>query len=392
MRNIFIFLTFTLFCQNNQPQTAETEIEIHGFLSRGYIKSSKYNYLADDSTSGTSKFGEFGINFGYQAHDRLRLSAQILARELGSAGEYNPNLDWAFLDYQLANWASLKYGKFFTPGGLYNEGRDADFLRNRIFLSHTIYSPNFRDLSTMSGLQLHGNIEIGENNSIDYTFSKGNVSFNDNSTFLVDFQFGVKKILKINTNTKGNIDNLISYSFIWNTWIEGLRLGFTQADISINIDATITPFGVKLASVLYDNSEVFKIHSIEYTRDNWRYTFERITGRMDRVGFGPTQVHFNLQSYYHQITYRLNDRYEFGILKSTAHENTLAGKNAIDQYQKDLTFTIRQDLSDSWVLKFEYHDMQGIGSFRDIFNPTTNATSNRGKNWDMFMTKITYSF
>ena len=38
-------------------------IEIHGFISQGYLLSNENNYLAD-SKEGTFQFNEMGINFG----------------------------------------------------------------------------------------------------------------------------------------------------------------------------------------------------------------------------------------------------------------------------------------------------------------------------------------
>ncbi|PCJ16287.1 MAG: hypothetical protein COB02_16680 [Candidatus Cloacimonadota bacterium] len=376
-------------------QASETEIEIHGYLSRGYIKTSKYNFLAENSSTGTSKWGELGINFGYQAHDRLRIGAQILARELGTVGKYKPTLDWAFLDYQLTDWATVRYGKFFTTGSLYNEGRDIDLLRNSILLPNAINSEDFRDISQMKGLSLHGDVNIGDKNSISYNFSKGNVSFDENSAFTSDIQsFFKQNPINLNTAVKLNADNVLAYSLVWNTWIKGLRLGFSSLNLNIGIDAKILPFQISLPSMIINNSKKLKVKSLEYVKNKWSYISEYVTGRLDFIGFGTTQTFISYQNHYHQLIYRLNERYGLGLINEKTHKNSLAGKDLINQYQKDLTFTLRVDISDNWLLKLEYHDLEGTTNLRGVLNPSGQfiPSFNKGENWDMFMAKVTYSF
>ena len=369
--------------QSQTLQASETEIDVHGYLSRGYMKSSKYNYLADNSKDGTTKWGEIGINFGYQAHDRLRIGFQVLARELGNAGNYEPHLDWGFLDYQLNEYAAIKYGKFFTPWGFYNEGRDVDILRNSILLPQSIYKEDYRDISLMKGLELHGEIPIGENNSIEYRLAKGNMDFDKGATFLLD----IKNDLGNPASVDMNINGFTSYGLVWNTWIEGLRLGLTSTEYDVDINATARPY------ILFDNTRNWEVASLEYTQNQWTYSFERLTAHFDQVFLGQTRPHWDIQSDYHQIIYRYNEKYEFGVVKTSEHNKTFENKSLIDQYLDDLGFTVRIDLTEDWTLKLEYHDMKGTNPLRALLNPTLpTPTNNLGENWDMFMAKVTYKF
>ena len=54
---------------------AEIEgVEIHGFISQGYIKSTKQNnFPVSDSGHGSFNFNDFGINFSKQITPALRL-------------------------------------------------------------------------------------------------------------------------------------------------------------------------------------------------------------------------------------------------------------------------------------------------------------------------------
>ncbi|PCJ21309.1 MAG: hypothetical protein COB02_01615 [Candidatus Cloacimonadota bacterium] len=379
---INLFFIFIFFVQYPLLKANETKIEVHGYLSRGYIKSSKYNYLAENSIDGTSKWGELGINFAIQAHDRLRIGLQVLARELGTAGKYDPRVDWAFLDYQLTNWASIKYGKFFISGGLYNEGRDVDLLRNSILLPQNVYSERFRDMALMKGLELHGTAEISKNNSIQYSLNKGRSSFEKDSGFISDFS----ALLPLPSFT-ANMKNIISSELIWNTWIQGLRLAISHTKVDVDVNSPFLP------PILFKNTKALKVVSLEYTKKQWRYTFERFTGHIDLIGLGPTISLFHIKNNYHQITYRLNEHYELGFIHAQSYTDE-KGKTNIDQYIKDNSFTISNNLSDNWLLKLEYHKVNGIAGLRPLLNPSgqINAISNKGKNWDIIMAKITYSF
>lgn len=384
---------------------SESEIEVHGYLSRGYMKSSKYNYLADNSKDGTSKFGEIGINFGYQAHDRLRFGAQILARELGSAGKYDPKLDWGFADYQLTDYASIKYGKFFAPWGLYNEGRDVDILRNSILPVQAIYSEDFRDVSLMKGLELHGSFDLNERNSLEYRFAKGNVDVDSDSVLSRDINAGLNPLYSagIAQATGGalnianpitaldmNINGMSAFGLVWNTWIDGLRLSFTSMEPDIDINAQVQVLGPQYTG--YDFAKNWNTSSLEYSKDQWTYAFEKTTYLIDTVTAQGRTPFLQKQAYYHQINYRLNDRYEFGVTRVNDYGNVLKGKNTIDLHHKDLAFTVRVDMAEDWVLKLEYHDLQGTGDLRTVLNPGVTATANQGENWDMIMAKVTYSF
>ncbi|MCO4783344.1 MAG: hypothetical protein KC646_13545 [Candidatus Cloacimonetes bacterium] len=386
-------------------KASETEIEVHGYMSRGYMKSDKYNYLAENSKDSTTKWGEIGINFGYQAHDRLRFGAQILARELGNAGEYNPELDWGFADYKLTDYASVKFGKFFVPWGLYNEGRDVDILRNSILPIQAVYNEDFRDISLLKGLELHGSFELGERNSIDYRLAKGNVDINSGSSLFKDVNFSLNKsysaaILQATAGAVNianpvnsldlNINGMTAYGLVWNTWVDGLRLGFTSMEPDIDINAQVAVIGPQYTK--YDFTENFEVSSVEYTKDQWTYSFEKMTYLINAVTSTGSTPFLKNHAYYHQINYRLNDRYELGLVRQNDYSNVLKGKNTINLYQNDLAFTVRVDMSEDWVLKLEYHDLEGTALLRDILNPGVTAAVNQGKDWDMIMAKVTYSF
>jgi hypothetical protein len=60
-------------------------LDVHGFVSQGFLYSSDYNYLAE-SKGGSLEFTEIGLNVSCDPFPRTRIAAQAFAFEVGQAG------------------------------------------------------------------------------------------------------------------------------------------------------------------------------------------------------------------------------------------------------------------------------------------------------------------
>ena len=110
-------------------------IQIHGFLSQGYAKSTKQNnFPVTNSGQGSFNFNDFGINFSKEITPDLHVGMQLSAFDRGDYGQDKVTIDWAFGDYRYKDWLGIRAGKIKIPQGLYNETRDNDALRTFIFL------------------------------------------------------------------------------------------------------------------------------------------------------------------------------------------------------------------------------------------------------------------
>src|SRR5262249_53872165 len=103
-----LFLGTIAWGQSAQAAEIETageigNLQVHGFVSQGFILSSGNNYLAA-SKRGSFELAELGINFTQPLGDKLRVGLQLFAHDLGPVGNYSAKADWFYLDYHWQDW------------------------------------------------------------------------------------------------------------------------------------------------------------------------------------------------------------------------------------------------------------------------------------------------
>jgi hypothetical protein len=152
----------------DQVSRFSDKFEIHGFGSLGFIGSTENNYLTE-SLGGSFDFVEAAINAGFDITDDLRVGAQLFVGNLGEYGNYEPRLDWGYLDFRPKNWVGVRAGKFKRPLGFYNEVRDVDAARTFALLPQSIYNVAYRDFFlAATGASVYGNLELGPGGDLDY--------------------------------------------------------------------------------------------------------------------------------------------------------------------------------------------------------------------------------
>ena len=115
-------------------------IQIHGFISQGYIQSNENNFFGY-SKDGSFEMNEMALNFGTMHTPKLRFGMQLLAKDLGSTGNDELTMDYAFADYRFRNWLGFRAGKVKMDYGLYGKYWDIDSVRTYIFLPRAFTQP-----------------------------------------------------------------------------------------------------------------------------------------------------------------------------------------------------------------------------------------------------------
>ncbi|MBU0992287.1 MAG: hypothetical protein KJ737_07310, partial [Proteobacteria bacterium] len=166
---LLIIIIFLIDKNHSLAQEILGSVDIHGFISQGYLKSDNNNFLSE-TEDGSFQFNEMGINFNTSLTDDLRLGIQFFSRDLGKNGNDEVVVDWALADYHFRDWMGLRVGKMKIPINLYNESRDIDMLRTQVLLPQSVYAELYRDIyATQKGFCLYGDIMIGYMGRIAYT-------------------------------------------------------------------------------------------------------------------------------------------------------------------------------------------------------------------------------
>src|SRR3989441_10214875 len=151
------------------------ELQIHGFISQGFLLTSANDYLAH-SSEGSFEFTEIGLNFTLPATDRLTLGLQIFSHDLGPIGDYRATLDWYSLDYHWRDWLGIRAGRVKLPFGLYNDSSDIDAARTSVLLPQSIYPAQNRDfLLAQTGGEVYGYRDLGAAGGLDYRLYGGTI-------------------------------------------------------------------------------------------------------------------------------------------------------------------------------------------------------------------------
>ncbi|MDR3459039.1 MAG: hypothetical protein P4N60_16455 [Verrucomicrobiae bacterium] len=374
-------------------------IDIHGFASQGFLASTKYNYLANNTKDGSFKFSEAAVNVSMNPFPRTHIAAQGFLFDVGNVGQYYPALDYASIDYTFCDQFGVRAGRIRRPEGIYNAIQDVDLARTSILLPQGMYDARYRDFSgSIDGGSLFGNVNMSKAGSFSYEAYLGNVNLTDDGGIarLLQDDFG-----KAPTQYKG-VEGFTEggVQLWWNTPIDGLRAGFAMYDalgFGYKYNVNIPPnLGGGLYHAQLDSPT--EHYSLEYTVKNWTFQTEYKHNGYESytvhngVSTGGV-VHSAADVWYAGAAYRFNKWFETGVYYTEDYANvddrdgSKTGKGS-DAYQKDLALSLRFDPKPWWVIKAEVHYIRGTALLDDnLDNPSRN-----GDGWFMLAMKTTVSF
>lgn len=368
-----------------QAQANDGDVEIHGFASQGYIKTTEENlYPVGNSGEGSFNFNDFGINFTKRLTPDLRVGLQLFAQDRGNFGNDNITLDWAYGDYRYQDWLGVRVGKVKIPLGLYNESRDNDALRNPILLPQGLYSDYFRDVTnSILGAGIYGTAPRTSAGKFSYQFYVGTLPLNNDSA--------LAGALAASAMSSGPTYN---YGLEWQPPVDGLRFAVTGLSTE-----WATTFGNPAAPTNL-TIEPFQrqIFSVEYVRDSLTLNAEYGLEDLDfDWGFGGPIQKRQGDSWYIGSAYRFTDWMELGAYYNEYYQDrnhrdgssaaVFGVPNDFNMYQKDFAVTVRFDPMRDVVVKFEGHLLKGTALNWLDFTPADMV-----KDWTLFAAKVTYNF
>jgi len=361
-------------------------VQIHGFVSQGFVYTNDNNWLTMNTSQGSAAFTDFGLNMSSQLTDKLRVGAQIYDRNLGQLGQYHPSLDWAVADYRFKSWFGVRGGKVKTTLGLYNDTQDLDFLRTFALLPQSVYPTDLRDATIAHlGGDVYGNISLKHHlGDLSYTAYAGHRSDSIYSGYAYLASRFETYVSRFGGPQYGA-------DLRWNTPLKGLLIGASRMNQDTTAAATfINPL----------NPSAGFVHETEGSKADWtnqfygEYALEKL--RLDceyRRFLHDEIVHaVSLQSitdvrgWYVSGAYRVMKRLALGSYYSRYTMTSVFGgppgvvpPNQTDtglpaDHIYDKVITARVDLNKFWNVKVEGHFMNGYGesTYPDGFYPQVN--------------------
>jgi hypothetical protein len=344
--------------------------------------SSDNNVFGKSSSgSGSFDFRELGLNASMRPLPRLQFSAQMLSRWAGEGSEGNIRLDYGFIDYTAfsgeTSQLGIRLGRMKNPLGFYNDTRDVPFTRPSILLPQSIYFDRTRKLALAAdGVHLYGErrSEMGD----------------------ISFQAGVARPLVrgdeaeaavFNQLVPGHLVPEISYIGRVNYELDGGRIRFATSASQLNMSYSPGGGSIHFVPVIF---------SAQYNAERWSLTSEYAIRNLQYKNFGVMpDMDISGESYYFQGVYRITPEWEaiarYDVLYTDSNDRKGRkwaasgavgdGRQAHNRFAKDITVGLRWNITPEFMLRAEYHRVNGTGWLSTLDNPDP---SNMSQHWDLF--------
>jgi hypothetical protein len=385
----FAVLTLSTAQAQDDELPEEAPLEIHGFVSQGFIKTTENNYLGD-SERGSFEFTEVGLNLTKSLSDDLRVGIQLFARDIGPLGNYQPQFDWFYIDYRFADWLGLRAGRTKLPFGLYNETSDIDAARVPVLLPPSLYPIQNREfLLAQTGAELYGLVPLGAAGDLEYRLYGGTIYLDTSnaSVALKDFQ----------------VPYMAGARLHWLPPVQGLTLGGSLQTLRLDLDYTPTAeengFYAMAGLLPEDYAGTVSLRapiklwiaSIEYQLEDLVLASEVGATRIDLESSLLNSDRSELtEGFYAMASYRVRPWFTPGVYYSLLRVD-VANRSGRAEHQHDVALTLRYDLQAHWLLKLEGHYMHGTAGL----DPRLNDGIPRGKlreDWAVLLVKTTAYF
>jgi len=384
---VFVYLSFQASLQAQEFKLLDRTVQVHGFVSQGFIYTNDNNWLTMNTSQGSAAFTEFGLNASTFLTDNLHIGAQVYDRNLGQLGQYHPSLDWAVVDYRFKSWFGVRGGKVKTTLGLYNDTQDQDFLHTFALLPQSVYPTDLRDATIAHlGGDIYGSIffkhRLGDLSYTAYAGHRSDSIYSGYPYLLSQYAISFKSF--------GGLQ--YGADLRWNSPVEGLLIGASRMNEDITATGSaINPLDLSAGFVPYlesSKSDWTNQFYGEYTRGNVRIDSEYRRYFRDQWLFGVTsEAVADIRGWYVAGAYRINKHFQLGSYYSHYAITSLIGGALAPTYVNqtdtglpanhiyDKVITGRVDLNRFWNVKLEGHFMNGFGNstYPDGFYPQVNT-------------------
>ncbi len=368
-------------------------LQFQGFISQAYIATSDNDVFGNTDDGGSLGFTEAGLNALMRPMSRLQLSAQVLSRRAGNGNSAIPRLDFGFADFRLysheTNQFGMRIGRLKNPLGFYNDTRDVAFTRPSILLPQSIYFDRTRNLAlSADAVHFYADSSHADLGSIAIQFGLARPIVKDKDTKISVVPGGA-----------GDLTPALSYigRGIYETNDKRIRIAVSGSQTNVGYNPAVSD---RLGSGTIQFTPI--IISAEYNAERWSLTSEYALRHFKIRDFDAPPLidtEFTGESYYFQGVYRFNAKWEgvlrYDVLYSDRSDRSgkefarTTGGPAHSQFAKDITVGLRWNVTPSFMLRGEFHRVNGTAWLSPLDNPRTSPTS---QHWNLFAIQASYRF
>ena len=381
MRRYIILLAFVLVffgIKNYALAFEDGDIQMHGFVSQGYLKSTEHNYLGD-TKDGSYEFNEIGVSFAVPVTEDLNFGIQFFSRDIGEIGNNELIVDWAFLTYEWRDWLGFRAGKMKIPFGLYNRERDFDSNRTFILLPQSVYSEIERsNVIGFQGWSFFGYTPMGVMGDLDYELFAG--------TNASEAPRGAPIEITDITTTKYQGGKLA-----WITPLKGFMISATDLISEADLDFINPAGGANEEGEVIINTMGVLSARYEYDRFTFAAEYYKLNADLKAEALGG-KLPDDRKGWYGSISWDIIDWLSLGAYYGDYEQESFfdnPGNQSYPDYysyQKDTAISVKFEISKYWSIKLETHFMEGVNQIDDDF------TSNMEKDWNLYAVKTSLCF
>lgn len=386
-----IFIVLLCLSANGRAGFMPEEIEFHGFLAQSLFHTSDNNLFGQSDDGISPGLTEIGLNTSYQPFDRLRFAAQGLYRRAGDIDRGSVRLDYGLADLILLNYdtgkVGIRGGRIKIPFGLYNETRDVSFTHPTILLPQGIYFERSRSLLVSAD---GGSFYADQRTPYGDFFFKFNVGLpRGNNKEIMSSILG--PAARGEFNAQPAIATQLSYEINGGQYIFAISYMDLKLDYQSPVAGLLTNGSTHIQPLMFSaqyNGENFTLTGeYDYRWNTWR-GYGRLLSDFDTV----------TESWYIQGSYRflpkLQATLRYDVLYNNVDDrdgNRLArfGLPGHMSYASDWMAGLRWDITDSWMLRGEYHRIHGTAWLPQADNPDRSLTV---QDWDLYGLQLSFRF
>ena len=363
----------------NSP-TDQLNLEAHGYVSFGHLKTWGNNWLGE-TRNGTNEFWETALNVTARPLDRLRLGAQLFARDYANYDNGKPQLDLLYADYRAMDPLGIQIGRVKIPIGLYNESRDFGSDQAQIVVALPVIGPRARDFFVSTdGAKIYGSY-----GQLEYTLFGGRKEMDPELGTTTYFRQAFSPILVDRLKFSANVGGMLH----WNTPIEGLAARTTFLNLHDfalegrvpkgggSADVFAENYVIAVASVLYETGDMTWVG--EYSRHVCTAELS-----FSQPGLASRQVPLNQEGAYVGATWHAKPWLEF-----YAGGEGRADDPGSREESNLLTAVLAVHVLPlpNWSIKAEFRDNYGDKGIFSVDNPAGIETR-----WQVLAFKTTVDF